>query len=217
MTVWPHILIESKSSSTSTPLNPAWISSKRLKEASGSCDVLIAVIGAYWVNAADEQGYRRLDNPEDFVRMEIATALRREIRVIPVLIDGASMPKMAELPDDLKPLVRRNALPLSDTRFDDDCRRLLATIEQVFESIKAERSGFTETVRPERGPLADQRWEKAGRERLEDKAPSVLRRASCRGRTCPGKAWRTEDPTGRGESSCRGGFGACPESVCAEH
>ena len=112
----------------------------------GSCDVLIAVIGAYWVDAADEQGYRRLDNPEDFVRMEIATALRREIRVIPVLIDGASMPKMAELPDDLKPLVRRNALPLSDTRFDDDCRRLVATIEQVFESTKAERSGFTEKV-----------------------------------------------------------------------
>jgi hypothetical protein len=151
----------------------------------GSCDVLIAVIGAYWVDAADEQGYRRLDNPEDFVRMEIATALRREIRVIPVLIDGASMPKMAELPDDLKPLVRRNALPLSDTRFDDDCRRLVATIEQVFESTKAERSGFTEKVRPEKRPSADQQWEKAGRERSEGTAPSIAAQSIVQQRNLP--------------------------------
>jgi hypothetical protein len=61
------------------------------------------------VNVTDEQGRRRLDNPEDFVRIEIATALSREVRVIPVLLDGASMPRTTDLPDDLKPLVRRNA------------------------------------------------------------------------------------------------------------
>ena len=55
----------------------------------GACDVLIAVIGAHWLNSSDQQGGRRLDNPEDFVRMEIGTALRRNIRVIPVLVDGA--------------------------------------------------------------------------------------------------------------------------------
>ncbi len=114
----------------------------------GSCDVLIAVIGAHWVNATDEQGRRRLDNPEDFVRMEIATALSREVRVIPVLVDGASMPRMTDLPDDLKPLVRRNALPVSDTRFDDDCRRLVATIVQVFEVAEAERSVCEGMARP---------------------------------------------------------------------
>jgi hypothetical protein len=61
------------------------------------CDVLIAVIGNNWLTSKDDQGGRRLDNPEDFVRMEIATALKREIRVIPVLVDGALMPRSTEL------------------------------------------------------------------------------------------------------------------------
>ena len=82
---------------------------KAIEKTVGECDVLIAVIGAHWLTCTDEQNGRRIDNPEDFVRREIATALKREIRVIPVLMDGASMPRSTELPDDLKPLVRRNA------------------------------------------------------------------------------------------------------------
>src|SRR5271166_4630830 len=103
------------------------------------CDVLIAVIGNNWLTSKDDQGGRRLDNPEDFVRMEIATALKREIRVIPVLVDGAPMPRSTDLPDDLKPLVRRNALQVSIAGFDDDYRRLVAAIEQVLEKSAAER------------------------------------------------------------------------------
>src|SRR5580693_2788527 len=57
-----------------------------------SCDVLIAVIGRRWLDASDQGGKRRLDNPEDFVRLEISAALRRRVRVIPVLLDGALMP-----------------------------------------------------------------------------------------------------------------------------
>ena len=106
---------------------------KAIEKRVGECDVLIAVIGAHWLTSTDEQGGRRLDDPEDFVRMEIATALRRDIRVIPVLVDGASMPRSRDLPDDLKSLVRRNALQVGDTHFDDDCRRLVAAIEQVLE------------------------------------------------------------------------------------
>jgi formylglycine-generating enzyme required for sulfatase activity len=98
----------------------------------GECDVLLAVIGANWLNSTDGQG-RRLDNPEDFVRMEIATALRRDIRVIPILVDGALMPRSTDLPDDLKRLARRNALQVGDAHFDDDCRRLVAAIEEVLE------------------------------------------------------------------------------------
>ena len=109
----------------------------------GECDVLIAVIGSHWLTCVDEQGSRRLDNPEDFVRREIATALKRDIRVIPVLVDRASMPRSTDLPDDLKPLVRRNALEITDTGFDDDCRRLGVAIEEVLEKTKSER--------PERG------------------------------------------------------------------
>ncbi|MGC2577178.1 MAG: toll/interleukin-1 receptor domain-containing protein, partial [Terrimicrobiaceae bacterium] len=63
-----------------------------IEESVGSCDVLIAVIGKHWLISSDEEGRRRLDNPEDFVRIEIATALKRGVRVIPVLVDGALMP-----------------------------------------------------------------------------------------------------------------------------
>jgi hypothetical protein len=86
----------------------------------GSCDVLIAVIGKRWLLSPDEGGKRRLDNLEDFVRLEIATALERNIRVIPVLVDAASMPRSNDLPDDLKLLARRNALELSHNRFNAD-------------------------------------------------------------------------------------------------
>jgi len=112
---------------------------KVIEQRVGECEVLIALIGTRWLDSTDEQNGRRLDNPEDFVRMEIATALRRDIRVIPVLVDGALMPRSTDLPDDLKTLVRRNALRVSDTGFDDDCRRLVAAIEQILERNAAER------------------------------------------------------------------------------
>ena len=64
-----------------------------------ACKVFLAVIGPNWLNAKDEGGGRRLDNPEDFVAIEIAAALARPIRVIPVLVDGARMPKAADLPN----------------------------------------------------------------------------------------------------------------------
>ena len=102
------------------------------------CDVLIAVIGKNWLTSKDDHGNRRLDNPKDFVRMEIGTALKRKIRVIPVLVDGALMPGEDDIPGDLKPLVRRNALLITDTSFDGDCRRLVLAIEQVLGKIAPE-------------------------------------------------------------------------------
>jgi hypothetical protein len=66
---------------------------EKIERRVGECDVLIAVIGAHWLTSTDSQGWR-LDNPEDFVRMEVATALRRNIRVIPVLVEGALMPRV---------------------------------------------------------------------------------------------------------------------------
>jgi len=105
----------------------------------GSCDALIAVIGKRWLTSTDQEGKRRLDNPEDFVRLEIATALKRNIRVIPVLVDGALMPRSSDLPDNLQPLVRRNALDVSHNRFNADSGRLLAVLEKVLEKADAER------------------------------------------------------------------------------
>ena len=115
-----------------------------------ACDVLIAVIGRLWQFSSDKEGRRRLDNPEDFVRLEIATALKRGVRVIPVLVDGALMPRSSDLPDDLKPLVRRNALEVSHTRFKGDCGRLIAALDRILEGARAEREGSRRSSEPNR-------------------------------------------------------------------
>jgi hypothetical protein len=79
------------------------------------CDVLLAVIGGQWLTIADQHGVR-LDNPDDLVRLEIEVALARQIRVIPILVDGARMPRAEELPDSLVGLARRQAIELSPRR-----------------------------------------------------------------------------------------------------
>jgi len=99
-----------------------------IEEVVGACDVLIAVVGSRWLTSSDREGRRRLDIPEDIVRLEIATALKRGIRVVPVLVEGASMPRPRDLPDDLKPLARRNALEVSHTRFRTDSERLVVAV-----------------------------------------------------------------------------------------
>jgi TIR domain len=94
-----------------------------------SCDVLLALIGKNWLHAADKDRRRRLDSPEDFVRLEIAAALRRDISVIPVLVQGAAMPSKEELPPDLQALAWRNAAELRHTRWDADFAELAATLQ----------------------------------------------------------------------------------------
>jgi len=74
------------------------------------CDVLLALIGDRWLTITSEDGQRRLEDPGDFVRLEIEAALTRGIRVIPVLVDGARMPRAGDLPASLAKLVRRQAL-----------------------------------------------------------------------------------------------------------
>jgi hypothetical protein len=88
-----------------------------IEQAVGSCDALIALIGNQWLTITDDSGRRRLDNPEDFVRLEIAAALARNIRVIPALVPGARMPRSTDLPYVLQLLARRNAHEISDRRF----------------------------------------------------------------------------------------------------
>ncbi|MBC8263118.1 SUMF1/EgtB/PvdO family nonheme iron enzyme [Acidovorax sp.] len=104
-----------------------------IEEAVGSCDVLIVLIGREWLTITDATGRRRLDNPQDFVRLEVATALDRNIRVIPALVGGSTMPHLADLPNALKKLARRNALEISDTRFHHDVDRLIETLEKVLD------------------------------------------------------------------------------------
>ena len=104
----------------------------------GSCDVLLAVIGERWLTITDEDGKRRLDNSDDFVRLEIEAALAREIRVIPILVDGARIPRAEELPDSLSRLVRRHALELSPTRFAADTTRLLTVLDRTLAEVHAQ-------------------------------------------------------------------------------
>jgi len=95
-----------------------------------SCGVLLAVLGPSWLDAKDETGLRRLDNPMDFVRLETAAALKRDIPVIPVLVRGARMPKPEQLPDDLKELAYRNGLELTHARWDSDIEVLIKALQR---------------------------------------------------------------------------------------
>jgi len=144
-----------------------------IEQSVGACDVLIAVIGRRWLISSEAEGSRRLDNPDDFVRLEIATALKRNIRVIPVLVDDASMPRASDLPDDLKALVRRNAVEVSYTRFRADSERLIVALERIFEKTTAEQRErrVNEQSKPER-------VETGAKERLEPERQPPLERAT---------------------------------------
>jgi tetratricopeptide (TPR) repeat protein len=107
---------------------------ERITAAVGSCDVLLALIGPQWLTLSDENGHRRLDNPDDYVRLEIETALTRKIRVIPILVDEARIPRANELPPSLAPLVRRNAVEINPITF--DTKRLLATVQKTLAELK---------------------------------------------------------------------------------
>ena len=111
-----------------------------------SCDVLLALIGRNWLHALDKDGRRRLDTSEDFVRLAIAAALRRNIAVIPVLVQGAAMPGREELPPDLQDLAWRHAAELRHTRWDADFQELAGTLQRHFGYI--ERSKADPPSRP---------------------------------------------------------------------
>ena len=96
-----------------------------IEEQVASCGVLLAMIGKAWLDARDESGRRRLDDPADFVRLETASALKRDIPVVPVLVQGAHMPRPEQLPDDLAALAYRNGVELTHARWDSDVEVLI--------------------------------------------------------------------------------------------
>jgi hypothetical protein len=123
-----------------------------IDSAVSSCDVLLAVIGDRWLTITDRDGHRRLDDPGDFVRREIEAALTRDVRVIPILVEGAAMPQADELPGSLSPLARRNALELSPSSFEFDTNRLLAQLDKALVEIKADRSEIAMSPTPKPTP-----------------------------------------------------------------
>ena len=102
-----------------------------------TCSTMIVLIGRNWVNAVDKTGARRLDNPEDFVRLEITAALAGKVRVMPVLVGGVTMPDARELPEPIAGLCRRQAAEVFDTRFHQDVDRLIESIEKGIIGVSA--------------------------------------------------------------------------------
>jgi hypothetical protein len=107
-----------------------------INAAVGSCDVFLALIGNQWLTITDQDGERRLDDPGDFVRLEIEAALERGVRVIPVLVDGARMPRADQLPGSLAKLARRQALKLSHDHFGSDVQRLLPALRRAISAAR---------------------------------------------------------------------------------
>ena len=115
-------------------IQPGQDFTKVLEAAVGSCRVLLAVIGQDWVNASDEGGRPRLEDPSDWVRVEIESALRRpKVLVIPVLLDGATMPRVEQLPGELAQLSMRQAFEITAGGFDSQVGTLITTLQKIFD------------------------------------------------------------------------------------
>ena len=133
-----------------------------IKQAVASCDVLLALIGRQWSAVTDSQGRRRLDNKRDFIRLEIEAALHRKVRVIPVLLQGATMPAEEELPHSIAELAMRNALEVSQGRWHYDVGRLIDILQRLAQHNRggpAERAAdvvtLPEAQMPESAEAAD--------------------------------------------------------------
>src|SRR5262245_6486696 len=103
----------------------------RVNNQVAACRVFLAVISPNWLAAKDEAGECRLHSPDDFIAIEIAAALARKIHIIPVLVDGAHMPRASELPKLLKPLARSRAVEVHQNYFDEDVQTLVETVREA--------------------------------------------------------------------------------------
>ena len=122
---------------------------RAIDEHVASCGVLLAVIGKGWLKIKDASGRRRLDDPMDFVRLETASALKRDIPVIPVLVGDASMPHAEDLPHDLRELAYRNGVELTHPRWDSDVK-LLAKALTPYVQVKPKPTASRPPVAPSR-------------------------------------------------------------------
>lgn len=118
---------------------------ERITEVVSGCVALLIVMGPNWANAS-EDGRRRIDNPSDFVRLEVETGLERpDVTPIPVLVNGARMPQRDDLPPEIRGIARRNAIELSDGRWSYDVGRLMGALKELLPNARA--------AAPSPGPL----------------------------------------------------------------
>jgi hypothetical protein len=121
-------------------INPGIDFRKAIDDNVGTCGVLLAIIGPSWTTITDSSGQRRLDDHNDFVRLEIGSALARDIAVIPVLVHDAKMPHPDQLPDNLKDLAYRNSVEITLARWNSDVQLLTKALGQYVAS-----SSYTST------------------------------------------------------------------------
>jgi TIR domain len=136
---------------------------KAIDQSVAACSVLLALIGQQWLESRDEFGARRLDCPGDFVRIELAAALRGKTPVVPVLVRGSSMPRASQLPDDLKDLAYHNAVELTHARWKSDVQLLIRSLRPYMEAstaVDARFTGVSKQPKPEASPV---RHDTAGR------------------------------------------------------
>lgn len=112
-------------------IEPGEVFDQVIQEKLKAVQAAVVLIGAHWLDIADANGQRRLDDPDDWVRLEIAALLERDIRVIPVLVSGAMMPKSTQLPESLMSLALRQSLEISDHRFHTDINKLIQVLEKI--------------------------------------------------------------------------------------
>jgi hypothetical protein len=109
-------------------INPGMDFRKAIDDNVANCGVLLAIIGPAWCSIKNADGARRLDDPNDFVRLEIASALARDVAVIPVLVHDAKMPRPGDLPENLKDLAFRNSVEVTHARWNSDVQLLTAAL-----------------------------------------------------------------------------------------
>ncbi len=140
---------------------------KAIDQSVTTCNVLLAMIGQEWLELKDPAGGRRLEDPNDFVRLEIASALRRDIPVIPVLVRGAKMPEADRLPPDLKELVYRNAVELTHARWKSDVQLLIRALCPYLDVRPPSQTGRVAAESPHAAPAAESTATPAPVPRLE--------------------------------------------------
>lgn len=141
------------------------------------CVVMLVLIGTQWLRITDDAGKRRLEDPEDWVRKEIVAALQRDILVVPVLLCGAVLPAATDLPEDLRPLVERNAVTMSDDDFEHDVEQLIAALRRhpALAGKRADKATATATGRDRIRDLIDRIPDV--QHEMSRKRPGILARA----------------------------------------
>jgi hypothetical protein len=130
---------------TIRPSSDFTVEIERALSSSAAC---VLLIGRHWASVTKPDGTRRLDDPTDFVRLELGAALRRGIAVFPVLVDGATMPSSDLLPEDIRALGDRQAIELSNERWNYDAGRLILALDEVAQEGRSRAGGGSRSKLP---------------------------------------------------------------------